>query len=59
MTTKEHDTSAHDSGQCPVCESNRIGFLKDKGGVLRLCFDCRSEWNDLMEITINAKEMVE
>ena len=30
MTSKRtDDTSAHDSGQCPVCERNRIGFLKD------------------------------
>ena len=60
MTSKRtDDTSAHDSGQCPVCKSNRIGFLKDCVGVLRQCFDCGSEWNDLMEITINAKEMIE
>jgi len=51
-----NDTSAHDSGQCPICESKRIGFLKDSVGALRQCFDCGSEWNDLMEITINAKE---
>ena len=60
MTSKRtDDTSAHDSGQCPVCESNKIGFLKDCVGVLRQCFDCGSEWNDLMEITIDAKEMIE
>ena len=57
MTSKRtDDTSAHDSGSCPVCERDNIGFLKDCVGVLRQCFDCGSEWNDLMEITINAKE---
>ena len=56
---KNLEDAAHDSGQCPVCESNTIGFLKDCVGVLRQCFDCGSEWNDLMEITINAKEMIE
>ena len=59
MNMKNLEDAAHDSGQCPVCESNTIGFLKDCVGVLRQCFDCGSEWNDLMEITINAKEMIE
>jgi hypothetical protein len=60
MTSKRtDDTSAHDSGSCPVCERDNIGFLKDCVGVLRQCFDCGSEWNDLMEITINAREVIE
>ena len=53
---KTNDTSAHVSGQCPVCYGNNIGFFEDIVGVLRTCFDCGSEWNELMEMTINAKE---
>ena len=56
MIKYTNDTSAHDSGKCPVCKRDNIGFLKDSVGVLRQCFDCGSEWNELMEITINARQ---
>ena len=49
------DTDAHDSGKCPVCLRDNIGYFEDDAGVLRQCFDCGSEWNDSMEITINAR----
>jgi len=50
------DTEAHNSGKCPVCGINNIGYYKDEVGVLRQCFDCGSERNDEMEITIELTE---
>jgi len=46
---------AHDKGHCPICKRNNIGFLEDDVGALRQCFDCGSEWNGSMEITIDAR----
>ena len=47
---------AHTSGKCPVCYGDNIGFFEDKVGALRTCFDCGSEWNEQMEITIDSRE---
>ena len=49
------DIRAHDSGKCPVCKRDNIGFFEDEVGILRQCFDCGSEWNEGMEITIDAR----
>lgn len=45
----------HTSGKCPVCKSGNIAFFTDDVGTLRQCWDCGSEWNDEMEITIDAR----
>ena len=50
------NAEAHNSGKCPVCGRDNIGYYEDDVGVLRQCFDCGSEWNDEMEITIDARE---
>ena len=47
----------HTTGRCPVCKQGNIGFFTDKVGTLRQCWDCGSEWNDMMEITIEGDMM--
>ena len=52
MIDTDEALMVHETGKCPVCKRGNIGFFTDEIGTLRQCWDCGSEWNDSMEITI-------